>query len=74
MNVVRLKPRRLPWHRRAGAWLRKHKLSRRDRMGWLAVAAIIVAIAEDARGHTDKAIYILCIGILLFLLAKDERR
>ena len=63
-NVVHLKQ---PLRKRIKAWL---KLSREDRLDWLAIIIFVLALFVDARGQTDKATFMMCILIVLLLLIK----
>lgn len=63
-DVTRL---RQPFRKRLRAWF---TFSREDRLGWLVTAMFIVAMITDARGHTDKATFIMTNAIVLLLLLK----
>ena len=62
-NVVKL---RQPIRKRLRGWW---KFSREDRLGWMAVVMVVVALIQDMRGYTDKATFILGLAIMLMLLA-----
>ena len=68
MNVTKL---RQPLKKRIRSWL---TFSREDRLGWMVVVMVIVALIMDLRGQTDKATFITSLAIILLLLIKLEER
>ena len=57
---------RQPLRKRARSWW---KLSSKDRMGWMAVVMVVLAMVEDMRDHDSKAAFILGLAIVLMLLS-----
>lgn len=69
-NIVRL---RQPFRKQIAKRLRALlKMAPRDRLGWLAVVMVAVAMMDEARGNLGHANYILCLAIILLMLAKDR--
>jgi hypothetical protein len=59
---------RLPLRKRMLAWF---KCSREERLGWMAVAMMFIAIAQEISGHTDRGTFTLCLAMFLLLISKQ---
>jgi hypothetical protein len=60
---------RQPFRKRVRSWW---KLGREDRLGWMAVIMVIIAMIEDMRGHDARAAFVVGLAIVMLLLVRPQ--